>query len=600
MGFYGNTDWPQFLTSAIWAPLIFLFLLRAAHGRKPIASGCLAGFFAGVSWLSGYHAPPIYFTLAALATLSWMMVRDWKQGARIAAAFLAVLGLVSALQILPAFEYGHTVLRWTATGALRWNDRVGFPEHVNSGFGPADLLHLVIQGADKQAEPFTGAIALCLAAIGIMAGFRRAEVRLFTAMAAVSLFLSMPRNVFAYGPVYALVPMFEKARAPALLMSVFHFAIAILAAFGLQGLISGASEVMIKKVARVATAFGVTVLLLYLIADFLRPTVNSTYLAGDSRPAMFGFLALLFSAVCFAAIRGAAAKPALATQTVAALVCLLALIEQGNVSGYYWVHNSEKDRRTFLKVIDESRSLADFLHAHQPSRVEVNRTDFGMFNFGDWNRLEAVEALVPTVPEITTRLGWWDDRSAKLFGVRYTISRKPTRAGQIDVFTSAAGMKIFENPGVLPRAWTVHRVRQATEDAAIAQVSQGQFDPALEAVITGEAPKVDVCPETDVIRGASFGLQSVDVDLEMACGGLLLVSDNWFPGWSATVDGASTPILQADATIRAVRVERGHHSVRMVYRPMTVIAGAALFIVGLCVTGVAVKRNEPDAEDLLT
>ena len=598
MGFYGNTDWPQFLTAAIWAPLIFLFIFRVARGRAPLASSGLAGFFTGMSWLSGYHVPPIYLTITGSLTLLWILKSPrapLRRRAGLLMTYAVVLGLVSALQVLPAVEYGRRALRWTGSGALHWNDRVGYPEHVDSGFKPSDLLHLVLPGADKQIEPFTGAIALCLAAMAVVGAFRRPEVRILTAIAAGALLLSLPRNTFLYGAIYVLVPMLEKARAPAFLMCIFHFAVAVLAGFGLEQILSPLSSPHIRRVAKIAAAFGAFLLALYIIADALRPALTSGYLVADARPAMLGFLALLFAAVCTAALRGA-----LRLSTTAILVCLLALIEQGNVSGYYWVHNSEKDRKTFLKAIDESRSLAVYLKNHQPSRTEINRTDFGNFNFGDWHRIETVEALVPSMPETTNKLGWWDDRASRLFGVRYTISRKPTRPGQTDVFTSAAGMKIFENPGVLPRVWTVHSLRAAADDPhAVAMILDGTLDPAREAIISGSQPSLQACPEPDRVSNSHFNLQSLQVNVEMSCRGLLLVSDNWYPGWSASVDGNSATILKADTTIRALVLEKGSHTVTMSYRPLTVTAGFLLFMAGTAVTLFLVRRKEEPGPDLL-
>jgi hypothetical protein len=276
------------------------------------------------------------------------------------------------------------------------------------------------------------------------------------------------------------------------------------------------------------------------------------------------------------------------------------LIEQGNVSGYYWVHNSEKDRRTFLKVIDESRSLAQFLHAHQPSRTEINRADFGNFNFGDWNRLEAVEAYGASQLETTNRLGWWDDRCARLFGVRYTISRKPTRPGQVDVFTNAVGMKVFESAGVLPRAWTVHSLRTAASDTrAVAMILDGTLDPGREAIVNGSQPSLESCIVPDHVLNPNFDLQGVRVDVEMGCRGLLLVSDNWYPGWVARVDGKAVPILLADTAIRAVVVEKGKHTVTMNYRPGSVLAGFLMFLGGTVLTGFAVRRKEEPGPNLL-
>ncbi len=52
---------------------------------------------------------------------------------------------------------------------------------------------------------------------------------------------------------------------------------------------------------------------------------------------------------------------------------------------------------------------------------------------------------------------------------------------------------------------------------------------------------------------------------------LLVVADNWFPAWHATVDGADAPVLRAYHTLRAVPVEAGEHTVEMFYRS-TVVA----------------------------
>ncbi|HEX9886841.1 MAG TPA: YfhO family protein, partial [Longimicrobiales bacterium] len=50
---------------------------------------------------------------------------------------------------------------------------------------------------------------------------------------------------------------------------------------------------------------------------------------------------------------------------------------------------------------------------------------------------------------------------------------------------------------------------------------------------------------------------------------LLVIADNWFPAWHATVDGAPTPVLRAYHTLRAVPVGPGQHTVELVYRSAT-------------------------------
>jgi hypothetical protein len=71
--------------------------------------------------------------------------------------------------------------------------------------------------------------------------------------------------------------------------------------------------------------------------------------------------------------------------------------------------------------------------------------------------------------------------------------------------------------------------------------------------------------------------------------GMLVVLDNYYPGWYATEDdddpdgdtGSPLPIYRADLTFRGVRVEDGIHSIRLRYEPATFRLG--LFLASLAV-----------------
>ena len=67
----------------------------------------------------------------------------------------------------------------------------------------------------------------------------------------------------------------------------------------------------------------------------------------------------------------------------------------------------------------------------------------------------------------------------------------------------------------------------------------------------------------------------------MACRGMVILSETFFPGWQATVDGRAAPIYEADGTLRGIVVEGGTHQIEMRYRPMSVYAGAFLTALGL-------------------
>lgn len=60
-----------------------------------------------------------------------------------------------------------------------------------------------------------------------------------------------------------------------------------------------------------------------------------------------------------------------------------------------------------------------------------------------------------------------------------------------------------------------------------------------------------------------------------------MLSDTWYPGWQATVDGEPADILRANYAFRAVRLDAGEHTVEMIYRPTLVLVGGAVSLVAL-------------------
>ena len=78
---------------------------------------------------------------------------------------------------------------------------------------------------------------------------------------------------------------------------------------------------------------------------------------------------------------------------------------------------------------------------------------------------------------------------------------------------------------------------------------------------------------------------------------LLMLSEVWDPGWSATVDGEPAPVLLADHVLRAVPVPAGEHTVTLTYEPLYLRLGlaiAALTLVAIVVVAVFASRQSAD------
>jgi uncharacterized membrane protein YfhO len=61
----------------------------------------------------------------------------------------------------------------------------------------------------------------------------------------------------------------------------------------------------------------------------------------------------------------------------------------------------------------------------------------------------------------------------------------------------------------------------------------------------------------------------------------LVFSENHYPGWHASIDGAPAPIVRANGIFRAVLVPAGNHTVTFRYLPTSLRLGAAMTLAGV-------------------
>jgi uncharacterized membrane protein YfhO len=93
---------------------------------------------------------------------------------------------------------------------------------------------------------------------------------------------------------------------------------------------------------------------------------------------------------------------------------------------------------------------------------------------------------------------------------------------------------------------------------------------------------------------AKYTGERVAINANLGCDGMVVLSDTFFPGWRARVDGKDTEIHQVDNALRGVYVSQGKHELVMDYRPRSVYLGALLTGLGwLGALGLAVfwKRD---------
>lgn len=154
-------------------------------------------------------------------------------------------------------------------------------------------------------------------------------------------------------------------------------------------------------------------------------------------------------------------------------------------------------------------------------------------------------------------------------------------------------VRIYENPSVLPRAFVAQAsLRADSYDQAhreLAKMSPGML---RTTAVAESAPSIDPVPPADPGRAliTTYDPNRVVIQVHADAPGLLVLTDAFYPGWTATVDGASATLFRADGAFRGVAVPAGRHEVVMSYWPPTLSHGLALAGAGLIALGLLMPR----------
>jgi hypothetical protein len=600
------------LDVAIWLPWLWWATARLVRqpGRGPVA--LLAGLVA-LHLLGGHPETMLHlgletgafalFQVAGLRPLSWGRAGR-ALGAAIAAYTLGV-GL-AAIQLLPFIEYlthsASFLNRNTGTLPATWlpiryawtwisPDLYGNPVHDT--WWPRGTNY-------NESNAYAGVLPLLLLPLAVFVR-QPGQRRLAGFLAGMS--------VVAFGIVYhwpiigdlaQMVPLLQIARNNRLLL-LLQLALGLGAALGLDALLRQPAP---RRRFVLALAAGLAVVLLGGIAlPWLAATslfgvltdpawVMDVWHTGLERAVLVtvGSGALLAVVILLGRVR-----PRLAGG-LAWLLPLLLLADLWQAHGDY--NPTVAPDRYFpdtavtrylqaqpgpFRVVGTGRTLA--ANANLPYRI-ANIRGYDALEPQSYNEL--VRGLDPAGQ--FTSFAVLQGPILDLLNVRYlliTPGGDPLRDSIDSSFTmvldgGATGTDIYENRRALPRAWLTHQAAVLVSDEVRRRLRDPAFDPAQTALLEAPLPADQPLPAAppppggDQVTIVDYQPEQVIIGSTSPAPGLLLLSDQAFPGWVATVDGQPTAIVTADHALRAVYVPAGTHQVRFAYQPGSFLLGAAI------------------------
>lgn len=153
-------------------------------------------------------------------------------------------------------------------------------------------------------------------------------------------------------------------------------------------------------------------------------------------------------------------------------------------------------------------------------------------------------------------------------------------------------VKIYENLDAQPRAFLVSEWQWRPDAAAALEAMRADgFDPRVSAVLVGNEADGPAATGEAANGGAVEIVQYTPERVKLRVtgrGGLVVLTDAFYPGWQAMLDGAPATIYRADGLFRGVFAPAGEHEIEFVFRPRSMRAGAALTLGGLALAAAGV------------
>jgi len=561
---------PPLLYAAAWAPLLLYFVDRIVAGPS---AGRVIGLAFSVSLmlLAGW---PYTFAMTALAAsiyggallLSQAIRRraiPWRAVASLVLAVAAGFAL-AAPQLLPTQELlvrSCRALGSVVEGQAIFVDRPHDPTLFWRGF--ARLGH-------NDGVP--GWAAVVLAAFAVLLPGGRTRIGLLFGIGVLALLASFPNHWPVYGWLREL-PLLGDFRFPFRYRFILSLALSIGAGVG----VARAMHVVEGR-AWVGRAVAASALVLCL-ATMTIPTLR------DARPY---------------------ARSIPTPEPVdGQLTSLGAEISPGERGRVYWAERANKRGVDFgVDVLYDMEPLTLARTAEMITFFETGRprTLLSLPHELDARSLGGDSVAAPFyghigIPADGSRaevLDWLSARWIVTAAPPRWLAERYRRVSPLD-----AEFAVFENPGALPRAYRVPGALK--EPPRLRAALKGMLGDAFDMrkhVLLEDPPRALLAaavaggddPEA-VVHIEHYAPERVVLRTDGRRAGVVVLTDAFYPGWKAELDGKAVPILRANLAFRGVAVPPGSHEIEMVYRPTSFRWGVALAVLALTALSAAGIRS---------
>ena len=594
------------LASVAWLPWALLgyerLRERFSAGRLAAAAAALAMVgLAGHSQMFGFVAGAVVvYGLASAA------VGGPGRGRALAAAgaVLVAGAALAAVQLLPTLA----ILGETDRAQLDYDAATTYSLPISH---TPLLVFPYLFGAEPASGPFTapyrgawelrelsgyaGAAVLVLAAAGAGAWRRDRRVVALGALGFVSLVAALGSST-PFGRVLYAIPVAGHFRAWGRYIVGFDLAAAVLAGYGVAALRNAVSA---RAAARAALMAAGGIVAVALVAPRIGPVARHVAHGGAQAWSLaLPVLAAVVAAVLATAVgrRARGAAGALVLVVAIDLVVSFGLFtEWRSASPDLDMVRAALDGRGLAvgRVPDAPGGIDRYVDVSASARQVRNQVDLAAVS--GYRSVNGFDPLAPRdYVDAVGRMSYFG-----LVTRPQSLTNPPSHLPDllrvsllVDDDPGGGPARHWERVPALPESFLAGGVTRVSRDDALA-AAEGRipFDPAATALIEKRCPRCasakapGAAGESRVVRREPG---RTVLDALAGRPAVAVVSEAWFPGWRATVDGRPAPVLRVDGVVQGVPIPAGRHRIELRYRAPGLRAGALLSIVTAVALVIAV------------
>ncbi len=622
-------------------PLALLALVLAIRERR-FEGYALLALAVGLSLLSP-HYQMVYYLLIAAGVFALYLTfgeqeerttRQKVQGLSLAAAAVVVGFGIAMIQVLPFFHYLPYSPRAEGYGGFATSASYGIPwEHV-----PEFLLarfagdREVYWGSNfiKLHSEYLGLPVVALAVLGAL-GPRRRLAYWLGAIGLLFLLVSLSDSTPFYRLWWAVMPFVKQTRAPGMAFFVVGFVVAVLAAFGAERVERG--EARAHTTAWLSIGAGVAVLALVgVVGGFakalalpLESVAQGAVMRAEAGLGVIRWGAFLSGAslVAMAALVIGRAHGKVPAAALCLGLPLLVGADLWRNAQPFWVYSRvHQELHQPDPVTERLKATAEPYRVLSLPGMEVYQGS-ALMGLGvpqllghHGNELHAFDQLLGGKNRWARLASFrmWD-----LLAVRYVLlpteirQRTDSIPGYDRILGGVAASSgtvadLYERREPQPYARYVTAALKVADDQAAFAIANpsSQFDPSSLVLLSLDAP-VEPAPvaetrETEPVaaRVVAWEPGRMQLRLEPAApvDGYVMVSENWYPDWQATVDGADATVARGNGSLITVVVPAGAEMVELEFQSADYRSGKlisllslAVVVIGMVVPPVSRRRK---------